>query len=61
VHVLKRRGAELVQPVVLDVARGAAAPLIASASHVSPRPRTHGALPERRVSAAPRRDSQDAA
>ncbi|HSV17948.1 MAG TPA: translesion DNA synthesis-associated protein ImuA [Casimicrobiaceae bacterium] len=62
VHVLKRRGAELTQPVMLDVARAAAAPLMANAAASSSAPprvvqRTalrpaHGAqLPRRRTSA----------
>jgi hypothetical protein len=43
VHVLKRRGAELAQPVMLDVARSAAAPLIAHAPLVATSPRTRPA------------------
>jgi hypothetical protein len=64
VHVLKRRGAELAQPVVLDVARSAAAPLLAPPMPVRPRVRAtphidvaRGYQPD-----APRRSSsQDAA
>ena len=66
VHVLKRRGAELAQPVVLDVARSAAAPLIAHVPLVPVRPRARPAPQLGRAAvdpahASPSGTSQDAA
>jgi hypothetical protein len=57
VHVLKRRGADLVRPVLIDVARTPAAPLIASPGReplrVRSRARPAGHMP---AAAAPRDD-----
>ena len=67
VHVLKRRGAELAQPVMIDVGRGAGAPLIAPAAVAAPRLRPRAQASGRNGAAATversprRRTSQGAA